>query len=1198
MKILSIRIKNLASLAGEHFIDFEAEPLANAGLVAIVGKTGAGKSTILDAMCLALFNRIPRLKDSDGKLQDVDGSELLTNSPQTVLRRGTAHGFAELCFVAQDQKHYLARWELKRSREKADGKLQSVQRYLKCLTDGVVVADKAKAVDANIYKITQLSFEQFTRAVLLAQSEVTAFLKARDNERGELLEYLTNSSIFGKIGQLAYEKTKLVASQRKDLENVLGHIEILSDEDFAHLENQFKQADLDFKASESVKISLEQQQQWFERKYKFDADISIKQQQVETQQQAKQNLSTEQSLLNRLEIFSSIRSVAFQQQQLSSAEQELAPKIVKQQQRFNELEQQFSTQKTQFLAAEKTLNDLHDFENTHRESLNQVRNCIQEREYLAADFKKTQQKLLDFDQVKHPLTQQYQDLNRQIEVLKQQQTQCNFDIQQSQQFATLDKGLTAHIQQLEQFIQHIQHLENQLGDLSSAESQLATHQAELTQTIQQFGPLEKIEQQLDQLRLDRELKINHFNQFQGLEKSFFQYFDLSQESSQSIEKLQLCSAQIQQLETENKTAEQNYQISKDEQIKLQQILQQQRLLHAENIEHLRAELQDGQPCKVCGSTSHPYKTDDSALSKALFELQQQQQQQAEQKERECFKIWQNLQLKLTEKSTESTQLQQAIQYQNDKRAKLKNELTQQLNLLKLQIDFNHLQSDIQTQLQQFKQQYQYQIQQIDLQLQQFAQAQKHQQQLNQHIQKTANLLDTAKNWQTQIQHIVACLSETEQAHWQQQCSMTAQRILIQLKQRNQQLDQLDQYKQQLDQFNQQSTHVKLKLENIEHQYVETQQYLTEIKHKGQQNTEIASKLIFDMTGLNDVKPNEWLNQHDIQREQKQKQYQLIKQSFDQLRNNFEQQKNELDKLLALSQQNQQSLSKITANVSDWLNEHVDFQLNDLHELLQISPNQEQQIRNKIHAVEQQLSEALTVLKTLQSQLSEHLSQQPKNSFEQLQDLIIENTEILKQRFDQREQLKIKLEMHQQNLAKQKQFAEQIAKVQTEEHRWSKISGLMGDSTGKKFRDYAQQYNLDILLEHANQQLDMLSQRYTLKRLDNSLSLAIIDHDMDGETRSVASLSGGESFLTALALSLAIANMASGSMKIESLFIDEGFGTLDASSLHLVMNALDQLQNQGRKVVLISHIQDMHERIPVQIQVKPLGAGASTIQIVG
>ncbi|HBO72589.1 MAG TPA: ATP-dependent dsDNA exonuclease, partial [Acinetobacter sp.] len=240
MKILSIRLKNLASLAGEHFIDFESEPLASAGLIAIVGKTGAGKSTLLDAMCLALFNQIPRLKSSDGKLVDVDGSELLTNSPLTVLRRGTGHGFAELCFVAQDQKHYQARWEIKRARENPNGKLQSVQRSLKCLTDGVVIADKTKAVETHIQHITQLSFEQFTRAVLLAQSEVTAFLKARDNERGELLEYLTNSSIFAKIGQLAYIKTKEIADQRKQLENVLGHIEIRSDEEVAELQKQFQ----------------------------------------------------------------------------------------------------------------------------------------------------------------------------------------------------------------------------------------------------------------------------------------------------------------------------------------------------------------------------------------------------------------------------------------------------------------------------------------------------------------------------------------------------------------------------------------------------------------------------------------------------------------------------------------------------------------------------------------------------------------------------------------------------------------------------------------------------------------------------------------------------------------------------------------------------------------------------------------------
>ena len=285
------------------------------------------------------------------------------------------------------------------------------------------------------------------------------------------------------------------------------------------------------------------------------------------------------------------------------------------------------------------------------------------------------------------------------------------------------------------------------------------------------------------------------------------------------------------------------------------------------------------------------------------------------------------------------------------------------------------------------------------------------------------------------------------------------------------------------------------------------------------------------------------------------------------------------------------------DIQQWLTQHPAFQPDDFEHLAQITAVQEQQIRQQLQHAERMLNEANSALNTIQEQLIEHKLHQPDIDFEQLQQLILDNVNALKTQFEIRDQLKLKLELHQQNVAKQKQFADQIQQVQQEEHRWGKISGLMGDATGKKFRDYAQQYNLDILLEHANQQLAMLSQRYTLKRLDNSLSLAIIDHDMDGETRSVASLSGGESFLTALALSLAIANMASGSMKIESLFIDEGFGTLDASSLHMVMNALDQLQNQGRKVVLISHIQEMHERIPVQIQVRPLGAGASTIEVV-
>lgn len=192
----------------------------------------------------------------------------------------------------------------------------------------------------------------------------------------------------------------------------------------------------------------------------------------------------------------------------------------------------------------------------------------------------------------------------------------------------------------------------------------------------------------------------------------------------------------------------------------------------------------------------------------------------------------------------------------------------------------------------------------------------------------------------------------------------------------------------------------------------------------------------------------------------------------------------------------------------------------------------------------------------------------------------------------------KLRIHTNNQSTLQRYQHQIEQVKAEEYRWGRIYDLIGHKEGTKFQKIAQEHHLDILVEYANQQLQPLVPRYQLYRIPDSLSLAIIDLDMNSEVRPVLSLSGGETFLVSLALALAIANMASGSMKLESLFIDEGFGTLDPASLHMVMNALDHLQSQGRKVVLISHVQEMHERIPVQIQVKPVGAGASTIQIIG
>lgn len=607
MKILSIRIKNLASLADEHFIDFESAPLAHAGLIAIVGKTGAGKSTILDAMCLALFNRVPRLKDSDGKLKDVDGSELLTNSPLTVLRRGTGHGFAELCFIAQDQKRYLARWEIKRARENPNGKLQSVQRHLKCLTDGVVLADKAKAVDEKVKQITQLSFEQFTRAVLLAQSEVTAFLKARDSERGELLEYLTNSSIFAKIGELAFRKTADIAKQRKQLEEFLGHIEILSDEEIAAFTEQYQQAEQNYQQLEQQKHVLDKQQQWFERKAKLEQEVQAKQQQFQTQQNHHQQLASEREQLKRLEVFSEIRPQVFQQAQNLQTLQQLEPQIQQAQTKFNELVQIFETGQKQYQLAEQQLKQTLDFEQQHQHALNQVRQSIQERAFIADEYKKCKEKRQVLEQNLSPLQQQQNAVQQHIAQLEQNKIHLQQQLIQTQQYAVLDKGLSAHLHQLGQFIQNYQTIEEQLGNPTLARQKLSEAKSELEQLTASLGTVEQIELKLEQQRKDKDQKLAQVTQLDLIQQKIKIYHELYAELQQFTEKHTQASAQEEQLKTICQLAEQDYQTAKTEREKLQHILQQQRLLHTENIEQLRANLKEGEACLVCGSIHHPYR---------------------------------------------------------------------------------------------------------------------------------------------------------------------------------------------------------------------------------------------------------------------------------------------------------------------------------------------------------------------------------------------------------------------------------------------------------------------------------------------------------------------------------------------------------------------------------------------------------------
>jgi len=193
-------------------------------------------------------------------------------------------------------------------------------------------------------------------------------------------------------------------------------------------------------------------------------------------------------------------------------------------------------------------------------------------------------------------------------------------------------------------------------------------------------------------------------------------------------------------------------------------------------------------------------------------------------------------------------------------------------------------------------------------------------------------------------------------------------------------------------------------------------------------------------------------------------------------------------------------------------------------------------------------------------------------------------------------LKLDIARDDERLAASSALRLHIAQQSSAAKVWSQLGELIGSADGKKFRNFAQQLTLDILLGYGNSHLRSLTSRYRLERIQDSLGLLVVDQDMGDEVRSVHSLSGGESFLVSLAMALGLASLSSHRVRVESLFIDEGFGSLDADSLRVAMDALDSLQSLGRKVGVISHVQEMTERIGTRVQVQRQAGGLSRIVV--
>ena len=1154
-------------------------------------------------MCLALYDEIPRLRGATGSLTDTAGKEISLKDSKHILRRGTTSGFAELEFIALDQKRYSARWQIRRAYNKVDGNLK-VERAITCLDEQRVLNQKISEATPIVEQLIGLSFEQFTRAVLLAQSEVGAFLKAKDHERADLLEYLTNSQIFTEVSKRAAVKFSEIKQKRTDLENVMGHVVLLSDEALKDLETQQHDLSQQLALLTQTEKLYENDVKWHKDCHELYASTQAKKEIYDVQVDADLKLASQKQLLKHLDEFQTIREQFVLRQQADTELKNLNQQLLKFEPNLQQAEYAQQQAISQQQQAEKDLQAWQQHVEQLKPQLEiaaQLQHEISSKlqQYTALD---AAQKLFAEQQIQ-PVQNNLKQLTTQLATEQQQQQHLQQQFKQTAAWANFDDNLALTLQRLQDYLQLEQQLRQQNPTLfQSALDTLIEQQQHTQQQLlvweKQYQHPEQLEQQLtaEQQQLQHALKSVHV--LERLQQALEQWqqqttlFEQLQQRQQETLSLQ------QQTQTQIQTQQQQVQITEQALQQLQQIFEQQRLLQHQSVQDLRAQLKPNEACMVCGSHEHPFIQHENLLSDALNQLQDQQLQQAKTEFEHAQKQLQQLERARSQYDATYHQQQQRsleLQQQLEQQQTLVQQLATSLSLdldaaLPVAKQIEHVQQHWAT-THQSTQHLQQSIQQANDTLKQWRNAAQQAEQLKYAIQQRQDLSQ-------RLQPILSLLDAEQKLAWLNQPIEYYQHALQQLEQRHHLQQQQVQLSKTIEQLTQQQQQVQEKLLFLQQQHAEKTLQLQQIKTAGSELRDQIKQLTRTHAGCEYQTYQEWQQALDQQQQQLNlalSTQRTVLNQAEQVLKDLQLQKHGLDSRI---QQRMQQHTECQQHIATWQATHTHFQASIIDKCLQISYAEHQQIRNMLQQQQNSLESAKTAWQTLEEQYQKHLKQQPQLSFDEVTTrLAALQTDKAKQQQNYNE-IEAQLRLNSTNQGIFATYQTQIENIKAEEYRWGRIYDLIGHKEGTKFKKIAQEHHLDILVEYANQQLLPLSSRYQLHRIPDSLGLAIIDLDMNSEIRPVLSLSGGETFLVSLALALAIANMASGSMKLESLFIDEGFGTLDPTSLHMVMNALDHLQSQGRKVVLISHIQEMHERIPVQIQVKPVGAGASEVNVVG
>lgn len=1072
MKILTLRLCNLAAFAGEHELDFTRSPLSECGLFAITGPTGSGKSTLLDAMCLALFGSTPRLRQMPGAGTLPQDDSVQLRDPRTLLRRGCTYALAEVTFIGVDQQRYAASWSVRRARNAATGKIQNSTQVLRRLDpEEQVLTDGKQDFNRKLPEVLGLSFDQFTRAVLLAQAEFSAFLKANDNERSALLERLTDSDIYSRLSRSAYQKHRAIKQQHADFASHLEQTRPCDESQRNQLNAEVTQAHTLLEEHRHTLATLEEQHRQLTRQHALVSDYHTQQQQFTALDEQWQQSDSQREQCAALDRFAPLRDILFEWQS--------------HQQRHNALKEDYQRHT---LAVDTTTEAVYESETLWSKAR-------RHRETLESQQRQTAPQLesaLALEERHQHIASRQQEVTTALNALEQQHH--------------------AHCAQLAQ-------IDETHRDDRAMLTALRQQQSSLT-ALPAPQRLESLHQRiscLDQLRQRWDQRLTHTQSITTYRQQFNDY-----------------RAEQQRAETLCADRQQHLQLTQQA---LTQAAQHRQQLHdallaysEQTLSALRQLLSDAAPCPVCGSTEHnAVASPPTILIDTQRAVAQQQLRPAEdalataqQQHEEAQHQWHIAELALTKAKALSEQASHT--------------LTQQLSTDTPLFSLERCQHRISA--------------------------------LHQRIERTRQHYQTLTQCTTRIHTLESALQEAE-----------LQRQRIEGAQQHN-ASQRQAHQQQRDELNQQ--------------------------HKALQAT-LAQQLGAHPSAHAWKKFQEAALQQARQQEQatlEQLEHCRLKQQHAQKA----QQEHHVQWVTHCSR-----VKSLSSQIEEWrASQPAPWQSDEAMAHLQaITIADHLALKNALSSLESARHDADICQRTYRHQCHTQLDEAQQAQLETpdtlLATLAIQIATLKERQQDQQTRVDTAQRAYETARARQleddqrrQRYAELVDQRQQAEQeleRWGKISGLIGSADGALFRKMAQQWHLDVLIVHANRHLQTLARRFSLKRGGSELGLMIVDRDMGDEERSVHSLSGGETFLVSLALALGLAAMASDRLLIGTLFIDEGFGSLDTRARAMAMDALEALQAQGRQVGIISHVQELHERIPVQVQVCPGGReGSSHLKI--